>query len=251
MNQPADIPVLFVDQALLVVNKPAGLATLPDGYNPTLPHIKSVLEGEYGRLWIVHRLDKETSGVLLLARSAEAHRSLNTQFEQHKIVKVYHALVNGSPEWDERTVDLALRPNGDRKHRTIIDVQAGKPAVTHFKVLERYYQYCLFEAVPETGRTHQIRAHLFAMGLNIVGDKLYFARLDSTGHPRVHQTRIDFDVLFEPAGFMGLHALSLEVSHPLTGEWMKFTAPYPSKLNAALEQLRLLSQIGTDESTVS
>ena len=74
MDQPTDIPVLFSDQALLAVNKPAGLSTLPDGYNPSLPHIKSVLEHQFGRLWIVHRLDKDTSGVLLLARSAQAHR---------------------------------------------------------------------------------------------------------------------------------------------------------------------------------
>ena len=88
MNQSTDIPLLFSDEALLVVNKPAGLSTLPDGYNPSLPHIKSVLERQFGHLWIVHRLDKDTSGVLLLARSAEAHRALNTQFEQHRVPSV-------------------------------------------------------------------------------------------------------------------------------------------------------------------
>jgi tRNA pseudouridine32 synthase / 23S rRNA pseudouridine746 synthase len=251
MDQPADISVLFIDDTLLVVNKPAGLATLPDGYNLTLPYIKSVLEVEYGRLWIVHRLDKETSGVLLLARTAEAHRSVNTQFEQHNVVKVYHALVNSCPEWFKYTVDLPLRSNGDRRHRTIIDLQAGKPAVTHFKILEQYHQYCLIEVVPETGRTHQIRAHLSTLGLTIVGDKLYTRRLDSAGQPIVRQTRAEPDILSRLSGFMGLHALSLEVSHPLKGERMKFIAPYPSRLSAALEYLRSLSQIGVDESKIS
>src|SRR5512136_52778 len=107
--QPTDIPVLFCDEALLVINKPAGLSTLPDGYDPSLPHIKLLLERQYSRLWIVHRLDKETSGVLCLARSASAHRLLNTQFEQRRVSKVYHALVIGTPDWQELACDQALR----------------------------------------------------------------------------------------------------------------------------------------------
>jgi tRNA pseudouridine32 synthase/23S rRNA pseudouridine746 synthase len=143
MSQLVDIQLLFKDSALLVVNKPAGLATLPDGYDLTLPHIKSILEQEAGSLWIVHRLDKETSGVLVLARSAGAHRSLNTQFEKRQVSKVYHALVTGNPVWQEQTVNLPLRPNGDRHHRTVGDPQTGKPAVTHFKVIERLGKFCL------------------------------------------------------------------------------------------------------------
>jgi 23S rRNA-/tRNA-specific pseudouridylate synthase len=128
------------------------------------------LEQEYGRLWIVHRLDRETSGVLLLARSAEAHRLLNTQFEQHLVSKIYHALVIGSPDWQKKTISLPLRPNGDRHHRTVVDRDKGKPAVTRLNVMERFDHYCLVEAIPETGRTHQIRAHLSALGLYIMGD---------------------------------------------------------------------------------
>ena len=243
MSQPTDFAVLFSDEALLVVNKPAGLSTLPDGYNPTLPHIKSVLERQFVQLWIVHRLDKDTSGVLLLARSAEAHRSLNTQFEQHRVSKLYHALVVGDPEWQEQTVSLALRPNGDRQHRTVIDPQAGKPAVTHLKVLESYGNYCLLEAVPETGRTHQIRAHLNALGLSIIGDKLYGK---SNTHPdglKTHPTHTDDNSSLDRIDGMGLHALSLEIHHPVSGEKMKFTAPYPEKLRLALEQLRSQARI--------
>lgn len=230
--------ILYQDEALLVVNKPAGLSTLPDGYNPTLPHVKTLLEQEYGRLWIVHRLDKETSGVLLLARSAQAHRSLNTQFEQHQVSKIYHALVIGKPEWQEKTISLPLRPNGDRHHRTVIDQQAGKPAVTHLNVLERFGDYCLVEAIPETGRTHQIRAHLSALGLSIVGDKLYGGRINAhhpEKEPQSEQVTNQAQKLTER---MGLHARSLEITHPINGERIKFEAPYPVWLEVILQQLR-------------
>lgn len=237
MNQPTGIPVLFTDEALLVVNKPAGLAALPDGYHPTLPHIKSVLEGQYGRLWIVHRLDKGTSGVFVLARSAEAHRSLNTQFEHHLVSKIYHALIVGVPEWSEKSVNLPLRPNGDRHHRTVIDPQSGKPAITHLKVLERYGSYCLVEVIPETGRTHQIRAHLYALGVWIAGDKLYGKGTAFHAGQAARQPKTD-DPLISLADSMGLHALSLELNHPLSGERMKFTAAYPDLLRSVLEQLR-------------
>ena len=233
-----EIDVLYKDDALLVVNKPAGLSTLPHGYNPTLPHIKSVLEHQFGPLWIIHRLDKETSGVLILARSAEAHRSLNTQFEKHLVSKVYHALVYGNPEWQVQTIDLPLRPNGDRRHRTVIDRQAGKPAITHLKVLERFGQYCLVEAIPETGRTHQIRAHLYALGLSIVGDKLYNRQNVFHAGQKTPQSHAERDPKIGLVESMGLHATSLEITHPHTSEGMKFIAPYPAELITILDQLR-------------
>jgi tRNA pseudouridine32 synthase / 23S rRNA pseudouridine746 synthase len=235
-----DIQVLFSDDAILVVNKPAGLATLPDGYNPTLPHTKSVLEEQYGPLWIVHRLDKDTSGVLVLARSAAAHRSLNTQFEHRQISKVYHALVYGNPSWQENTVSLPLRANGDRQHRTVVDMQNGKPSVTHLTILERFCDYCLLQAIPETGRTHQIRAHLSVIGLYIIGDKLYARRVEHQEKDKAEQT--------EPSvGFgitMALHAQSLELIHPFTGQRLKFTAPYSPELVVLLGRLRSLSSVG-------
>jgi RluA family pseudouridine synthase len=226
--------VLYSDDSLLVVNKPAGLATLPDGYNPTLPHIKSVLEEQYGPLWVVHRLDKDTSGVLVLACSASAHRSLNTQFEKRLVSKVYHALVDGTPDWQETTVSLPLRSNGDRQHRTVVDMQNGKTTITHFTILERFEKYCLLQAVPETGRTHQIRAHLSGLGLYIIGDKLYHRRDE-------HQDRdnaLPTDPSVGSGVTMALHAQSLELTHPLTGQQLILTAPYPPELTALLERLR-------------
>lgn len=208
------------------MDKPSGLRTLPDGYNPDIPHLKKLLEPIYGRLWIVHRLDKETSGVIILARTAEAHRALNTQFDQHVIHKVYHALVCGMPAWKEKEVNLPLRPNGDRRHRTVIDPRAGKPALTRLRVLERFKGYALVEARPETGRTHQIRAHLAAAGHPLAGDRLYGG-----------------GDLSPPLEGLALHARSLELIHPGSGERLTLKASYPAEFQAALERLRLTAKL--------
>jgi 23S rRNA-/tRNA-specific pseudouridylate synthase len=179
--------------------------------------------------------------VLILARTAEAHRSLNTQFERHQVSKVYHALVMGNPEWDEKTVDLPLRSNGDRQHRTVVDQRHGKPATTRLNVVERFGTISLLEAIPETGRTHQIRAHLYAVGLSIVGDVLYRRKLPNQKSESTSKLPASIDPpQFGSAG-MGLHAWSLEVNHPHTGERMKFIAPYPGEWAAALQQLRAQS----------
>lgn len=216
--------VLWVDEVLIAINKPGGLRSLPDGYNPQAPHLKSLLEPIYGRLWIAHRLDKETSGVVVLARTSEAHRSLNTQFEQHTTQKVYHALVKGTPEWEEKIIDLPLRANGDRRHRTVVDSQRGKPAVTRLQILERFKNNALAEARPETGRTHQIRAHLAAEGFPLAGDQLY-----GGGEP------------VPSLESFALHAKSLSLRHPVSGEPLLLEAGYPSLFQSVLEALRYLN----------
>jgi RluA family pseudouridine synthase len=220
---------LYLDDALLIVNKPAGLPTLVDGFHPDAPYLAGVLGETYGRVWVVHRLDKETSGVIAFARTPQAHRELNTQFEQRRASKVYHALVIGQPEWDENCVDLPLRPDGDRRHRTVIDHQKGKPAVTRLRLLEGYGAFALVEAVPLTGRTHQIRAHLAVTGHPLVADKLY--RRTGETHPGSTPGT-------EPIKRLGLHASSLTLFHPLNGQRQHFEAPYPQDFSSALEQLR-------------
>ncbi len=212
--------MLWSDETLFVVNKPAGLLVIPGGYGEE-ENLRQMLESVYGRVWIVHRLDRYTSGILVVARTTSAHRALNTQFEKHRVHKTYHALVNGVPQWDDLTVDRPLQPNGDRRHRTVVS-EKGKPSRTEIKVLERFNGCALVEATPKTGRTHQIRAHLAASGHPIVADRLY------RGHPLASRS-ID-----RPA----LHALSIEIDHPTTGQTMHFEAPYPADLATTLEQLR-------------
>lgn len=218
--------LLYQDSCLLAVNKPAGLPTLVDGYHPDAPYLTALLMQRFAPLWVVHRLDRETSGVILFALSAEAHRSLNTQFEQRRTLKTYHALVEGSPDWVERSIDLALRPNGDRKHRTVVDSRRGKPAQTDLRVLRRFACRALVEAVPRTGRTHQIRAHLAAVGAPIIGDRLYGAA------GSVGETASADSVLIER---MALHAAAIVVTHPEDGRPLHFTAAYPIDFERALE----------------
>ncbi len=217
------LTTIYYDEYLLVVNKPAGLPTLPDGYHKDAPCLVNLLQAEFGRVWVVHRLDRDTSGVIVFARSAEVHRALNIAFDSRAVQKVYHALVVGVPEWDERAIDLALRPDGDRRHRTVIPIrpQRGKPAVTLCRVLERFAGYALIEAKPETGRTHQIRAHLAAVGLPLAGDTLYGGK---TAMGLMERT--------------ALHARSLQFKHPITNEVVQFEAEYPTDLAQVLAQLK-------------
>lgn len=228
--------VLWSDDVLLAVDKPAGLLVIPGGYDKG-EHMLEILEPVFGPLWVVHRLDRDTSGVILFARTADAHRALNAQFEERATHKVYHALVTGEPRWTEQAVELPLRPDGDRRHRTVVDPEQGKPSATRFRVLERFAGYTLLEALPLTGRTHQIRAHLAALGLPIVADELYEGGAGlflSAIKPGYRGKGAEERPLL---GRVGLHARLLEIEHPLTHQRLRFEAPYPKDLRAALYQL--------------
>ena len=215
-----EVSIIWADFHLVVVNKSAGLPTLPDGYVKDAPNLVEILNRVYDRVWVVHRLDRDTSGVIVFARSAEIHRALNTQFDTRRVSKIYHAIVRGTPEWDAIVVDQSLRPDGDRKHRTVIDSVRGKSAVTHLRVIERFDQHALIEAAPETGRTHQIRVHLAFQGYPIVADALY-----GDGQGVAGLTRL------------GLHARSLSFEHPVTHKVVRFDASYPEDFVSALNNL--------------
>lgn len=209
--------ILYQDDDILVVNKPPGLLSIPDGYDPSLPHLKTVLEPGFGPIWIVHRLDKETSGVMALARNAEAHRVLNKAFRTHVVHKQYHGLVAPVPEWRERVIELPLKVNADRKHRTRADELNGKPARSNCKILKWFPQAVLMSIEIQTGLTHQIRAHLRSCGLALLGDTLYQAGLVCP---------------FIPAPRSMLHAREITFPHPTTGEAINFTAPYSDDFRA-------------------
>jgi RluA family pseudouridine synthase len=212
--------ILFQDPSILVINKPAGIPVLPDGWEKDAPYLLKLLEEEFGKLWVVHRLDKVTSGVLLFARTADAHRILNLQFEHRDTLKEYHAIINGLPHWKDHTARHPLKINVGHSHRTAVDNAKGKASETHFHVLKRFAGYCLMEVHPATGRTHQIRVHAYALGYPLLGDTLY-------GAPPT-------DFIARPA----LHARLLRISHPLAGESMTFTAPYPADFKKALEDVK-------------
>lgn len=226
MSDTGDIPILFEDDSLLVIDKPAGVLSLTDGYDRSLPHLATILAPRYGHLWLVHRLDRETSGALVLARSAAAHRNLNDQFKQRQVEKVYHALVAAAPDWETFSTDFPLRKDGDRQHRTVVDPERGKPARTDFAVLERFPRGALLEARPHTGYTHQIRAHLRQLGCSIFADRLY-------GIPPRDGENPD-----EPISRLALHASRIYFHHPISTMPLSFTAPHPVDFSDAIIQLR-------------
>jgi len=220
--------IIYKDDHILIINKPAGLSVLPEGWEPDAPYLVKMLEEELPKIWVVHRLDKYTSGVLVFALNAEAHRALNIQFEKHETEKVYRAITVGAPPWKERITKFPLRVNVGHKHRTMVDNKNGMRSETKFKVLnwvqispELAEGAALVEARPMTGRTHQIRVHAYALGYPLLGDILYSAP--------------ETDIMARPA----LHAYSLSFNHPVSNERVSFTAPYPTDFKKALERLGL------------
>ena len=227
--------ILYIDEQVIVLNKPAGLPVLPDGWEKDAPYLVKMLEEAHGNpstpsagqgIFIVHRLDKITSGVMVFARDAETHRALNMQFEKHEAQKVYHAIVEGNPKWDEKVTKFPLHANVGHKHRTIVDDKHGKPSETRFRILKRYQPYpklergsTLVEALPMTGRTHQIRVHAAALGHPLLGDVLYGAE----------ETKLTARPV--------LHAYSLTFTHPATNAQVTFKAEHPQDFATTLKLL--------------
>lgn len=230
-------PVLYEDEELLVLNKPAGISTIPERYEVGIVSVLDVMKDSYPEIAAAHRIDKETSGVLVLCKTAESLRSLSDQFSRHLLRKVYHALVLGRPGEDEFVCEAFLQPDGDRKHRTLVRKE-GKVSLTRFSVIERFRTCTLVEALPETGRIHQIRAHLAHVGFPVLCDPLYGSGepLFLSSFKRGYRPGADGERPLLPR--LALHALRIEFTHPRDGREVRIEAPYPKDFSAALNQLR-------------
>ena len=225
-NIPIDI--IYEDDNIIVVNKPKGMVVHPANGNPNgtlvnaiMAICKDSLSGIGGKIrpGIVHRLDKDTSGLLIIAKNDEAHVNMSEQIKNHEVKKTYIALVRGVIKENEATIDMPIgRSQSDRKKMAVN--KNGKNAVTHIKVLKRYEKYTLLEINIETGRTHQIRVHLSHIGYPIVGDYTY-----SNG-------KNEFGVIGQC-----LHAKRLEFKHPITQKEMKLEAPLPEYFEEILKKL--------------
>ena len=222
--EPIPLTIVYEDASLLIVDKPAGLVVHPaHGHwsgtlvNGLLAHANSLssLGGPF-RPGIVHRLDKDTSGLLVCAKKDDIHRSLALQFEKHTLLRTYLALVRGVVPFDEGKIDEPLgRSRTDRKRIAVRYVE-GKEAVTHYRVLKRFKEFTLLELTLETGRTHQIRVHLAHLGYPIIGDRTY----GTAAHfPR-----------------QALHANRLGFEHPVTKKFLKFESKLPDDMQRLVEK---------------
>lgn len=204
------LPIIFRDEQLLVLDKPSGLLAVP-GRGPELADCLSArAQATFPTALVVHRLDRDTSGVFLMALTPEAQRELGRQFEARTVEKRYEAIVHGRPRELEGTIELPLRKDFDRPPRHMVDPELGRPAVTHYRVLESTGEQTRLELSPLTGRSHQLRVHLAAIGHPILGDPLYASEIAQKLAPRLM-----------------LHAESLSLWHPMSGEVMRWRAPLP------------------------
>ena len=229
---PEDIPldILYEDSDVILINKPKDMVVHPAAghytgtlVNALMYHCKGDLSGINGvlRPGIVHRIDKDTTGVLIVCKNDRAHNALAEQLKEHSITRKYRAIVCGNLKEDEGTVDAPLgRHPQDRKRMAIVR-SGGKRAVTHYRVLERFGNYTYIECRLETGRTHQIRVHMASLGHPLLGDEIY-GRAKSP---------------FKLEG-QTLHAMVLGFIHPTTGEYLEFEAPLPEYFEKLLEKLR-------------
>jgi 23S rRNA pseudouridine1911/1915/1917 synthase len=235
MPEEIALTVLYEDASLLVIDKPAGLVVHPaPGHaggtlvNALLHHCRD-LSGIGGvlRPGIVHRLDKETSGLLVVAKSDAAHRGLAGQFKRHEVRKTYLALVYGDPKTDGGRIEAAVGRHPTDRKRMSTASRHGRPAISLWHVRERFGAAALLEVDIETGRTHQIRVHLTELGHPVLGDKVYggAGRFRTVGDPFL-RARI------KGLERQALHAWRLGFAHPLTGEWLQFTAPLPADMRA-------------------
>lgn len=220
--EPENIPlsILYEDDQLLVVDKPKGMVVHPSAghysgtlVNALLYHCKGNLSGINGvlRPGIVHRIDKDTTGALLVCKTDLAHRDLAQQLKEHSITRRYRAIVHGNLKEEEGTIEGAIGRHPTERKKMAINPKNGKPAVTHYKVLEHYKNYSYIECRLETGRTHQIRVHMSSIGHPLVGDLVY-------GPKKCPFPNLEGQTL---------HAMILGFEHPVTKEYLEFTAPLP------------------------
>lgn len=240
--QPEDIPldILFEDEALLVLNKPPGLVVHPAAgneehtlVNALLHHCEGQLSGIGGvaRPGIVHRLDKDTSGCLVVAKNDETHLALSNQFAGRNVHKVYHAIVCGEVAREQGEIRAAIARHVSHRKRMAVDDDRGREAHTSFRVLERLNSATLVEALLHTGRTHQIRVHFQYLKHPLVGDDTYGQR----------QNRRLTELTRYTAPRQMLHAYELGFIHPRSGKKLEFAAPVPADFADALRVLRLAS----------
>ncbi|MDZ7290536.1 MAG: RluA family pseudouridine synthase [candidate division KSB1 bacterium] len=233
------VPILSEDDSIVAFNKPSGLPVIPERWHADWPCLHSIAAEKLGlSLYVVHRIDAATSGIVLFAKTASAHRELCRQFAQHRIEKTYLALVKGEMAEDALTIQRAIAPHPNHPGVMMVS-RNGKPAVTSVRVLERFRGVTLLEVRPQTGRQHQIRVHLQAIGRPLLVDPIYgqaeafyLSSIKTGFHLKEGETELPL------IRRLTLHAATLHFYHPARKEMMTITAPEAKDFLAVLRNLR-------------
>jgi len=181
---------IYEDDDYIAFDKPSGLRSVPDRFNSEIPCLSRMAEDVFGNIFTVHRLDKDTSGVIVYAKNTDSHRYLNIAFDKGKVKKQYIALIDGIPEERNSRIELRIGENSKKKGTMIIDEQTGKESITDYKITEFFSNKCLVLVTPRTGRTHQIRVHFSAIGHPVMNDPLY--GIKQGGRLMLHAYTIQF-----------------------------------------------------------
>lgn len=238
MSKSSAYQIIFEDDQLIAVNKTPQILSIPDRHRAEIANIYTMLKEKYAEIFIVHRIDKDTSGVLIFAKTAEAHKNLSLQFEDRKTVKIYKALVIGCPFPEEGRIEAGIAP-----HPTQLGLMAisskGKEAITDYKTIEKFKNYSLLECNILTGRTHQIRVHLKHIGNSLIVDPNYGEKtaffLSEFKKRKFNLGKWDEEIPM--LSRVPLHAYSISFSHPKTAETITLTAEMPKDMRAVISQL--------------
>lgn len=231
--------LIHEDDDLIILNKPANWLSIPDRYDPTKPNLYHWLQSRYEQVFIVHRLDRETSGVICFAKNEAAHKHLNQQFAARTTKKIYQVLIEGTPAPDSGTIDKPIAKSMTQPGRMVI-ADRGKPSLTEWEVAERFKNYTLLNASIQTGRTHQIRIHFQSAGYPLAVDKLYGRKAEFLlSQVKLRNFRMGKGQEERPLlSRTSLHAHQLTIQHPSSLTPMTFTAELPRDFAAVIKQLR-------------
>jgi 23S rRNA pseudouridine1911/1915/1917 synthase len=242
MKQTTPFTIVYEDEHIVAVNKASGIAICADRWDHSAERLDKILAAHLNRekVFVVHRVDRDTSGLVIFAKNDESHRKLSMAFENRQIKKRYIAVVRGRPHWKETICDLPLVPDGNKQHLTIIDKYQGKESLTKFRLLCNAGNYSIVEAVPETGRTHQIRVHLASLGHSVVCDAFYGNAKPvflSAIKPGWRGDKLEERPILAR---LGLHAEELILPYGEKGS-MALKAPLPRDMAALVKQMEKCS----------
>lgn len=233
------IEIIHEDDDLIVVNKPPLLLAIPDRYAPDKENLQDYLNKKFDKSFIVHRIDKDTSGLIVFAMNEKAHAHLSQQFENREVTKIYLALVSGKLNQESGIIDKPIAHSQGSLHKMVIN-KRGKKSVTHYKVIEQFKNYSLVEVDLKTGRTHQIRVHFESIGFPLAIDSIY-GRNTEFLLSAIKRKKFRLGKNQEERPLMTrqtLHASELIIKHPTTSQIMTFKADLPKDFRAVLSQLR-------------